>query len=269
MTLGKFRRRITTTFIKEWLPSWAESGCFRRLEDFVKSPQLDHAIDVILVANAVVVAIQTDRSHASNEKDRLNDGMLDTFWEGCEAFFTGCYVVEALLKLLVLGPRNYFSDWKNQFDFSVTFLALATTIYVYLPNDYSDARLIRLVVMVRMMRVLRLVVATPQFQSIYSTWVKILPAATALLLLMFVLLFTFASLGMQLFGGKINKDPASPFSTALQAADDFVSDNYYANNFNDLTSGFVTLFELLVVNNWCVPSFLSSLLFFIALILGS
>ena len=28
--------------------------------------------------------------------------------------------------------------------------------------------------------------------------------------------------------------------------------NYYANNFNDLTSGFVTCFELLLVNNWFI-----------------
>jgi two pore calcium channel protein 2 len=34
------------------------------------------------------------------------------------------------------------------------------------------------------------------------------------------------------------------------AASCYAQDNYWANNFNDFASSLVTLFELLMVNNW-------------------
>jgi len=64
-------------------------------------------------------------------------------------------------------------------------------------------------------------------------------------------MYTFAVAGVQIFGGVINTDPSSPYADAV-AATDFGQLDYYANNFNDMASGMVTLFELLVVNNWFV-----------------
>ena len=64
--------------------------------------------------------------------------------------------------------------------------------------------------------------------------------------MLFVIMFFFSTLGGQLFGGKINYGPQLP---AL-AGTKFAKANYFANNFNDLASGFVVCFELLVVNNW-------------------
>ena len=50
-----------------------------------------------------------------------------------------------------------------------------------------------------------------------------------------------------MFGGLINQDPTAPGWTALSATD-FAHNQYWPNNFNDLASGLVTLFELLVVS---------------------
>ena len=48
------------------------------------------------------------------------------------------------------------------------------------------------------------------------------------------------------FGGKIRSDSSQIIN------DQSIPDIYIYNNFNDLMSGFVTLFELMVVNNWQV-----------------
>ena len=56
----------------------------------------------------------------------------------------------------------------------------------------------------------------------------------------------FASAGMMLFGGKIR------YSSVVLNGTEFAESDYYANNFNDFTSSLITLFELLVVNNWQV-----------------
>merc|ERR1712113_571424 len=52
--------------------------------------------------------------------------------------------------------------------------------------------------------------------------------------------------GEQAFGGLIRKD-----NPALKGSD-FANSNYWALNFNDFLSGLVTLFVLMVVNNWMI-----------------
>ena len=69
--------------------------------------------------------------------------------------------------------------------------------------------------------------------------------------LLFVLMYAFSALGTQLFGGLINRDPTRP-QAALLGNSSFGASDYYANNFNDMASGFVVCFELLVLNNWTV-----------------
>ena len=63
---------------------------------------------------------------------------------------------------------------------------------------------------------------------------------------MWTVFSVYASVGMVLFGGKITTN-----STVLMNSE-FGRANYYSNNFNDFASSLVTLFELLVVNNWHV-----------------
>ena len=49
-----------------------------------------------------------------------------------------------------------------------------------------------------------------------------------------------------LFGGKFVYD----LQPELVAVD--LPPDYIYNNFNDFASSFVTLFELIVINNWCI-----------------
>ena len=63
---------------------------------------------------------------------------------------------------------------------------------------------------------------------------------------LFVIFYIFSVLGMYLFGGM------SKIDFATFSRDQSIPDNYYMDNFNDLACSFVTLFTLMVVNNWMV-----------------
>lgn len=63
---------------------------------------------------------------------------------------------------------------------------------------------------------------------------------------LFSLFYTFALIGMLLFGGKISKN------NSKLAQDSSVPHNYHLMNFNDIISSMVTLFCLMIVNNWMV-----------------
>ena len=52
--------------------------------------------------------------------------------------------------------------------------------------------------------------------------------------------------GMFLFGGRIKKN------LPVLQQDTSIPDTYHLDNFNDILSSFVTLFGLMVVNNWMV-----------------
>ena len=56
--------------------------------------------------------------------------------------------------------------------------------------------------------------------------------------------YFYAVIGMFLFGGKVRKDMVE-----LENSND-VPNTYHLLNFNDFLSSFITLFALMVVNNW-------------------
>jgi len=63
---------------------------------------------------------------------------------------------------------------------------------------------------------------------------------------LFIVFYFFALFGMKNFGGTIKKDSFNQMSAEA------IPSIYMANNFNDLLSSFVTLFSIMVVNNWFV-----------------
>jgi len=128
---------------------------------------------------------------------------------------------------------------------------VATSIIVYYPNDYSDSRLIRMVLTTRVLRLLRLLTALESFQLIGKVSAEIIPAATGVCGLLFLMMYFFAALGLNLYGGLITRDPENKVSYLILDTD-FSDSEYWANNFNDMLSGMNVLFNLLVVNNWMV-----------------
>jgi two pore calcium channel protein len=186
---------------------------------------------------------------ARDQNPHFSDGYVDTGWELLETAFTIVYCIEMLVKIMTQSWKGFIESQRNRFDFLITVLAIFATAYVYYPNTFSDSRLIRYIVMARVLRLARLLIAMEGFRVIGGTFQDVLPAATRVLLLLFCIMYTFAAIGMMLFGGQITRDPQNPLAYRLQDTD-FSDNAYWANNFNDMLSGINVLFNLLVVNNW-------------------
>jgi two pore calcium channel protein len=228
------------------------AGPTQRICHAVNSGRLDHLIDGFLVMNAVVVGIQSYPEligTSSKEDPHVSDGYIDTPWEIAESVFTVIYCIEMVLKVSVLGWRRYIDNRRNFFDATITMLTVAATLYVYYPNAFSDSRLIRYVVMARVLRLFRLVIAIKDFQVIGNTMLGILPSVKRIFLLLFSLMYTFAIIGVHLYGGLITRDPDNPVAMRLQDTN-FADNDYWANSFNDVPSALNVLFNLLVINNW-------------------
>lgn len=97
-------------------------------------------------------------------------------------------------------------------------------------------RLLKLLTLLNEYRPLRLILTSIEYM--------VEPIASLLTCVMFIF-FEFAVVGQYLFGGKIVNNTGA---TIFENGGNF----FTLMNFNDLISSYVTLFALMIVNNWYV-----------------
>ncbi|KAK3737051.1 hypothetical protein QZH41_016673, partial [Actinostola sp. cb2023] len=154
----------------------------------VMSKPFDVFIMVSISLNTIVLMMQY-RLQPTNYKDVCSY---------LNIAFTALFTVEAVLKLVALR-LNYFRDYWNLFDFVVVIGGIIDILVTYLakeniPIDPSMFRLFRAARLIKLLRqgyTIRILLWT-FFRSF-----KALPYVTLLILLMF---FMYAVIGMQLFG---------------------------------------------------------------------
>ena len=245
----RFEKVPERLWLERVAPRLAGSPAWRRVCQLVTSRQIDYLVDALLVIAGAALVIEERNLIEGRPSDF--DSRPDSAWNILELVLSCIFVLEMGLKLAALGWREYTRSLKNVFDALSTVATFAVVVIVYVPNAVSDARLIRFVLLMRLLRLLRLLSWSPHVRFVSSTFVATLPQAGRLLQCLFVLLFFFSALGVELYGGRINLDPQRPEFAKL-ANTTYAANGYFANNFNDLFSGAVTCFELLLVNNWFV-----------------
>lgn len=109
------------------------------------------------------------------------------------------FTLEAIIKLIALRT-SYFRDSWNIFDFVVVVGSIAALLISMFKTDSDIAMQATMVRILRVLRVLRIVKRAKKLQIIFETIVAALPAMGSLGLLLILLQFLFAIIGMQLFG---------------------------------------------------------------------
>ena len=107
------------------------------------------------------------------------------------------------------------------------------------------SRLIEMTLFIRVLGILTLIYEYRSMRLIVETMRNMLVPLVQLLGVLFVVFYIFAILGMALFGGMREKDYPS-------IQDGSTPNHYYLMNYNDLIFSMVSLFSLMVVNNWMV-----------------
>lgn len=107
-------------------------------------------------------------------------------------------------------------------------------------------KIFEVIVFIRMLKLLTLLFEIKTMRVIFETLKNLLGPLNNLIIVMMTIFYIFALLGSIMFGGLIRVD--SP----QIVHDSSIPDNYYLMNFNDLVSSYITLFVLIVVNNWYV-----------------
>lgn len=82
-------------------------------------------------------------------------------------------------------------------------------------------------------RLVRLFTAVKRFQLIGTISAEILPDAVPVIMILFLIMYFFAAIGVHNYGGYITRDPSNRLSE-LVLDTDFSENDYWANNFNDM-----------------------------------
>nr|CAH7728734.1 unnamed protein product [Callosobruchus chinensis] len=228
--------------------AWPPLRMFCRLSrTLVMWKYFEYIIYVLIMCNGIAMLLRvTGDLHPLEDAARNFAASWDTF------LFLGLFLLEAVLKMVGLGWSEYiYSGW-NFFDLLVTLLALGGSFLLLMIPDLTA------VVILRPLRLLRLFKLKKRYRDIFGTLVLLSPLMWSTAVVMMVMYYFFAIIGMELFSEYDLRN-----CCANSTVEDFYKFNstnsstsgigyYYLNNFSNLFVSGVTLFELTVVNNWFI-----------------
>ncbi|XP_029767767.1 two pore calcium channel protein 1-like isoform X3 [Terrapene carolina triunguis] len=240
--------RIQTHPLEHWMPHVYNSAVSLFIRSMVQHKGFVWTYDVIILINAVFIALDEENPLISY----------------AEWVFLSLYILEILLKVYTYEPRAFFAKTQfwNWFDTSIIIAALIATILnasLKSASQYNSQQVLDIVFILRVLRLIRIVDSIQRFRVIMNTLINIVPTMLTFGGLALVVYYMFAIIGMELFQGKIQFFPRnSTAHHALECGNPALKDSMFArakyckNNFNDITSSFVVLMELTVVNQWHV-----------------
>uniref|UniRef100_A0A7N8YPJ0 Voltage-dependent L-type calcium channel subunit alpha n=1 Tax=Mastacembelus armatus TaxID=205130 RepID=A0A7N8YPJ0_9TELE len=165
----------------------------------VNSTYFEYLMFTLILLNTICLAMQ----HHGQTKN-FNDAM-----NILNMLFTGLFTVEMILKLIAFKPRGYFSDPWNVFDFLIVIGSIidvnvsspTPSLPSCLPNSEENARIsITFFRLFRVMRLVKLLSRGEGIRTLLWTFIKSFQALPYVALLIVMLFFIYAVIGMQMFG---------------------------------------------------------------------
>jgi len=122
--------------------------------------------------------------------------LLNLILSGLEAFYIAVFAIEAVLKIVGFGWRQYWrSNW-NKFDLFIVVVGVVSLLELTGDASLNVLRLFRIG------RVLRLINKAKTLKTLFLTLMYSIPSLWNIGLLLIIVLFVYAVIGMHLFEGK-------------------------------------------------------------------
>jgi voltage-gated sodium channel len=191
----------------------AGSGRFERLSRRARALRDHHGFEWFVLATILVAGV-----NVGLETSPTLMAEAGSILKGVDRVVLGIFTVEILIKVLAEGrrPWRYFKSGWNIFDFTIVAVC-------YLPLDGEYAAVLRLA---RVLRIMRLVTTLPRLRILAGALLRSLPSMVYVTLLMLLLFYAYAVLGVFLFRGN---DPG---------------------HFGDLPTAMLTLFRVVTLEDW-------------------
>uniref|UniRef100_A0AAY4DRK3 Voltage-dependent calcium channel type A subunit alpha-1 n=1 Tax=Denticeps clupeoides TaxID=299321 RepID=A0AAY4DRK3_9TELE len=185
---GVYRFAISAKPLTRYMPQNRQTVQYR-LWHFVVSPSFEYTVLVMIALNTVVLMM----------KYYSAPPIYDTVLKHLNTAFTVLFSMECVLKIMAFGFLNYFRDTWNIFDF-ITVLGSITEISI---NTFNMSFL----KLFRAARLIKLLRQGYTIRILLWTFVQSFKALPYVCLLIAMLFFIYAIIGMQVFGNiKLNDE---------------------------------------------------------------
>ncbi|XP_077569226.1 voltage-dependent L-type calcium channel subunit alpha-1D-like isoform X2 [Stigmatopora nigra] len=157
----------------------------------INSTVFEYVMFVLILLNTVTLAIQ------HYEQSKKFSYVMDIL----NMVFTGLFTVEMLLKLLALRLRHYFVDAWNSFDALIVVGSVVDIVVTEFSSGEDSSRVsITFFRLFRVMRLVKLLSKGEGIRTLLWTFIKSLQALPYVALLIAMIFFIYAVIGMQTFG---------------------------------------------------------------------
>lgn len=212
----------------------------------IRWPYFEILVYITIIGNGIAMIIRIVEPSDGNRQEAAH--RLAACWD--TLLFGGLFVTEALIKVLGLGKRRYLSSGWNLFDLSTSIMTLvAAWILTFFPSA-------TVFVLFRPLRLLRLFKIKKRYRDVFGTLVILSPLMCSTAIVMLVLYYFFAIIGMELFAGHDMRNCCKNTTVEdfykYSANESTTLGYYYLNTFDNLIASGIVLFELTVVNNWFI-----------------
>ncbi|XP_073958915.1 muscle calcium channel subunit alpha-1-like isoform X6 [Choristoneura fumiferana] len=171
---------------------------------FVTSQPFEYAIFVLIMINTITLAMKYHNQPTEYSKalDMLN------------MIFTAVFALEFIFKLAAFRFKNYFGDAWNTFDFIIVLGSIIDIVVSQvneLKNQETSIPSINFFRLFRVMRLVKLLSRGEGIRTLLWTFIKSFQALPYVALLILMLFFIYAVVGMQVFG-KVAIDDETPIT---------------------------------------------------------
>uniref|UniRef100_A0A8C2L7X4 Voltage-dependent L-type calcium channel subunit alpha n=1 Tax=Cyprinus carpio TaxID=7962 RepID=A0A8C2L7X4_CYPCA len=157
----------------------------------INSTGFEYIMFVLILLNTVTLAVQ------HYDQSKLFSYVMDIL----NMVFTGLFTVEMLIKLMALRLRHYFIDAWNSFDALIVVGSVVDIVVTEFSSSEDSSRVsITFFRLFRVMRLVKLLSKGEGIRTLLWTFVKSLQALPYVALLIAMIFFIYAVIGMQTFG---------------------------------------------------------------------
>ena len=156
----------------------------------IERPWFNFTIYLLIFCSSLTLALYT-YDQTQTERDII---------EGLDYIYTLAFVVEFVCKMIGLGPYLYVKDAFNIMDALIVLISIADIVLFKTVLSKDDGSVgVSAIMALSLLRVMRLARIWKQFQTMLSQIKNSISDTSVFSLLLFVFLFIFALLGMELF----------------------------------------------------------------------
>jgi Ion transport protein len=188
-------------------------------------------VTLLILGNTVVLALD------EHPEDYLYYSKL----EFINTVFSIFFIFEMLVKLVGLGVRGYFQDTYNIFDCVIVCTSI-TDLLISVLISRKTAGVITALRSFRLLRLFKLAKHWERLHHLLKTIARTLKDVSTFSILLFIFMFCFALLGMELFAFRVRF--ADDFSL------DLITGQPPDSNYDTLLNAFATVFIVLTADGW-------------------